>query len=432
MNTRSVSIRGEISALAIIGLLALAVIAVGAILVAGGVVQIPGKSTQPQDTPQPVTPARQPNRSTVIVQVDLGAYVFSENSHGRVILYHGSAKTMDGRSQVTFEVSPGKYMIHACLQNRLASQEIVAVAGKPNDVRIDLRKVDNLLVFIPAGEYEIGHVRGQDGEQVDGNSKRVHLDAFYIERFEVTNLRYRLFVAYVRSTNDYALRSPLEPRNLSRVQALVEEIKAHDGSGGMFNENNQPAVAVDWYGAYHYARWAGLRLPTEAEWEKAASWDPVKQVKTVYPWGDDFDKKLANTSNPDGRTKPVDSYKEGKSYYGCFNMVGNAAEWVDDWYVQDYYKLMADRNPQPPPFVSAEQASSTGQPETRLKVTRGGSGQFMKTGKQFRYTTYARSPVDPLLRNINLGFRCARSATPEEIVREEAKLRDKSTEPAGQ
>jgi formylglycine-generating enzyme required for sulfatase activity len=206
---------------------------------------------------------------------------------------------------------------------------------------------------------------------------------------------------------------------------VIEEVRAEDGSG-MFNEHNQPIVGIDWYAAYHYARWVGLRLPTECEWEKAASWDPWRKVKTTYPWGDQIESSRANVSNPSGRLAPVDAYPSGRSAVGCYNMIGNAAEWVDDWYVEDYYRTMPAKSPQPPAFVSAEEAASSGKAETRLKVMRGGCGNFFHKFRfeQDRFTAYARVPVNPELRNINVGFRCARLATPEEIEREAARQQD--------
>ena len=216
------------------------------------------------------------------------------------------------------------------------------------------------MVLVPAGEFWMG----SDDWGPEKPKHRVYLDTFYIDKYEVTNALYKRFMdAAGRATPAY-------------------------WSDSKFNGSSQPVVGVSWDDADAYCKWAGKRLPTEAEWEKAARGTDGRE----YPWGNQWESFRANSSeSKPGKTTPVGSYPEGVSPYGAHDMAGNASEWVADWYAEDYYKTSPARNPQGP-----------GSGEYRGQ--HGGSWSDRLLGLR----AACRSAAPPDTRDNFSGFRCAR------------------------
>ena len=231
--------------------------------------------------------------------------------------------------------------------------------------RITNPKDGKEMILIPASEFEMG-----EGKE----AHKVYLDAFYVDRYPVTNAEYQKF-----------------------VDATKHAIPEHWSNGRIpSGKENHPVVYVTWQDAVDYARYAGARLPTEAEWEKAASWDDVKKEKRRYPWGNEFDANKCNTSESKiGDTTPVGKYSpQGDSFYGVGDMAGNVWEWCADWYDENYYKNSPERNPQGP---------DSGQ----VRVLRGGSWDI--TQRIARCAYRLRSVPD--CGDYNIGFRCARGSS---------------------
>lgn len=217
------------------------------------------------------------------------------------------------------------------------------------------------MVLVPAGEFIMGDNHG-DGYGREKPSRRVYLDAFYIDKYLVTNDRFRL---------------------AGMTPARTYEDK--------FNGPNQPVVGVTWSQADEYCRKAGKRLPTEAEWEKAARGVDGRK----YPWGNEWlPQKLIWEETGRGKTHPVDRpYHTHESPYGAVDMAGNVWQWVSGWYDENYYGSAPDRNPQGP-------ASG------KTKVLRGGSWWSRET--KYLRVSY-RNHFSPLAMNTFWGFRCAKA-----------------------
>ena len=169
------------------------------------------------------------------------------------------------------------------------------------------------MVLIPAGEFQMG---SSDGDNDERPMHAVHLDAFYMDRYEITNAQYRMFMD---ATGHAA------PRYFNDSK---------------FNQPNQPVVGVSWYDAMAYAKWAGKRLPTEAEWEYAAR-GGLEGKK--YPWGDSIYESKANYDHSIGHTTPVGEYPTNG--YGLYDMTGNVWEWCLDEYKADFYSKSPRTNP---------------------------------------------------------------------------------------
>ncbi len=236
------------------------------------------------------------------------------------------------------------------------------------------------MILIPAGPFTMGSNDGLPNERPE---RQVTLDAYYIDQYEVT---------------------------LSVYQQFLQEAK-YDAPPTWDDEaantvGDRPAVGMNWHGAAAYCKWAGKRLPTEAEWEKAARGPDGRR----YPWGHmqpfvdiaNYNRGIwvseaitlvAVTSGVEGMSVRHGLKYGGRSPYGLAHMAGNAAEWVADWYDREYYQKGLATNPMGP-----------GKGEN--KVIRGGS--WADPPAYLRVT--ARFSAEPEFEDRTIGFRCAMSA----------------------
>ena len=254
------------------------------------------------------------------------------------------------------------------------------------------------MAFIPAGAFSMG----DPGQQDESPSHQVFLDAYWIDRTEVTNRQYSQFLNAAAAETSFC-----QPLSACVLTAAENPDSRLDTKAGRYvvevGYEDHPVTYVTWFGAYSYCEWAGARLPSEAEWEKAARGENGLR----YPWGDTFLAASANfcdrnctfetgrdDQSDDGwpTTAPVGSFPEGASPYGVADMTGNVWEWVNDWYSRDYYRQSPGRNP-------------SGPDDGQQRSVRGGSW-FSAAGE---LRTANRSSWPPNTATKLIGFRCARS-----------------------
>ncbi len=221
----------------------------------------------------------------------------------------------------------------------------------------------------------------------EGPAHMVFLDSYLIDKYEVSN-------------NDYG----------EFIKAKGHPAPAY-WDDPRLNNQRQPVVGVNWHEAKAYCEYRGKRLPTEAEWEKAAR-GPHGHI---YPWGNAFDPNRANFGKKEATSAAVDSYPDGVSYYGVHHMAGNAFEWVSDWYDPSYYsRFETSVNPGGPD--KPLWLGGTGTYVDRLtvgekRVIRGGS--WIAPEATLRTThRFWNHPLNNSY-GVGLGFRCARAAPPE-------------------
>ena len=215
-------------------------------------------------------------------------------------------------------------------------------------------------IRIPAGDFLMGVIRGKENPV-----HTVYLDAFYIDALEVTNAEYRKFV----------------------------EAKGHKPprywNDPKYNADKQPVVGITYSDAQAYCQWVGKRLPTEAEWERAARGPHSR----LFPWGDRFDAQRTNTRETKHRRPlPVGSYPNGDSPEGVLDMSGNVWEWCHDWFDKEYYQQTTMKNP-------------TGPESGKKRVIRGGGWTAPHTDMAHRRGEKPNKTYP------SLGFRCARTAS---------------------
>ena len=233
------------------------------------------------------------------------------------------------------------------------------------------------MVFVPAGTFVMGSEIGREDEKP---VREVYLDAFYIDKYEVTNSEYVEFLnaveGHLARCDGYVCIDTKDEDPRSRIMYQAGRYMVEAGY------EDHPVVHVSWYGAQAYCEYQEKRLPTEAEWEKAARGTDGR----MYPWGDEFDASKANTDYRIGDTMPVGSYPQGISPYGAYDMAGNVWEWVADWYQ---------------PYLSSDYRSAFfGQ---KYKVVRGGSWNHPGYDARCSY----RDIAHPARRILVVGFRCA-------------------------
>lgn len=230
------------------------------------------------------------------------------------------------------------------------------------------------MVWVSDGAFTMGSPDGRAGNQP---SHEVYLNAFYVDQFEVTTARYAKFLEVTGQGQQ------------GFVPQLWRQVN-------LASDGDRPVMGVSWKAADAYCRWAGKRLLTEAEWEKAARGSDGRR----YPWGNaepvftlaNYGQSISGQAYSEG-LRPVGSYEAGKSPYGIYDMAGNVSEWVADWYDEKYYAASPKSNPQGP--VQGTE-----------KAFRGGS--FLNSGPAMKAAS--RESTLPTDESRYVGIRCAQDA----------------------
>lgn len=289
---------------------------------------------------------------------------------------------------------PARVCSRLLLATLVSSVWFAACGPSPTKIGDD----GSAMILIPAGQFQMGGVPEDvedfpDGQLLTFHAERpvhsVTLSAYYIDKYEVTSARYRTFLEAV-ADGGTEWDHPDQPADRGHQPRYVTDD---------LNGDDQPAVGLNWYDAYAYCKWAGKRLPTEAEWEFAARGsDGVLK----YPWGEgdpnaegiwwaNYHPLVGRGADCHRWSAPVGSYPDGVSPFGLMDMSGNAEEWVQDWYSVNYYRLTEGAEDPQGPL------------DGNKKVIKGGSYEAPVHQIRIAMRHYGR-PHD---KGPRIGFRCA-------------------------
>lgn len=242
------------------------------------------------------------------------------------------------------------------------------------------------MVLIPAGEFKM---RNDNGAANERPVHTVYVDAFYMDTHEITNAQYKVFVD---------ANPEWQKENIPEEFHDGVYLRLWEGNAYPTGKADHPVIYVSWYAAMAYAQWAGKRLPTEAEWEKAARGGLIGKA---YPWGDTYDATLANYARYHNAPIAVGRYLPNG--YGLYDMAGNISEWCLDEYDPDFYATSPRENPFPNGTIKAT-LNDFKNVKDKNRVLRGGcwsdNGLFLRVA----YRDWGPQHYTSVFR----GFRCVK------------------------
>lgn len=283
---------------------------------------------------------------------------------------------------------------HECQHSETMSlilqlQQLKTLPPYPITPSTTTREVIADMVKIPEGTFMMGsNVNPQDNARP---RHWVDLDQYWLDRYPVTCGQYRKFI----QAGGYQTRQWWSTAGWKWLQTHPVAHPLYWSESQEWDDH--PVYGVNWYEAEAYANFVGKRLPTEAEWEKAARYHPHSEQATTYPWGEATPKPdHGNLNNQIGQTTPVNAYPEGKSHLGCYDLLGNVWEWTASWF-----------SPYPDFESYPYRGYSEAYFDNQHRVLRGGSWAT----RPYAIESSWRNWYYPHLRQLFAGFRCAKSIT---------------------
>ncbi len=275
------------------------------------------------------------------------------------------------------------------------SEQTQSVSVEQHTPSIPLEKDD--MVLIPAGEFQMG----SDERDAFNDEKPIHtvyVDAFYMDKYPVTNAQFKAFIdenPQWRKPLKWYESGKIDTANILREFHDGEYLKNWNKNDYPRGEDQHPATWVSWYAAMAYSQWMGKRLPTEAEWEKAARGGLIGEK---YPWGSTIDASYLNYDAYIGKTTTVGKYPPNN--YGLYDMIGNVYEWCLDAWNKNFYM----QSPRDNPFSgdSIVQTVNNFTDIRSFRIMRGGSCVSIPQNVRVAY----RSRNTPKYTCFSIGFRC--------------------------
>jgi serine/threonine protein kinase/formylglycine-generating enzyme required for sulfatase activity len=313
-----------------------------------------------------------------------------EQEDGTFALQKPEERQVANTQLETIDLQPGRWQIEVSRADGQRIHQFPAKLERLEDLRVELpvtpEDVPEGMVLVPVGTF----IQGEDGILEDEEPQHeVQMSAYLIDRCEVSVTEYKEFLNWWESASE-------EDRQRCCYDGFMSEYDDGNRTPKFWNDQDKPnhqqwpVFGVDWFDAYCYAKWRGKRLPTEAEWEKAARGVDGR----TYPWGNsDPDPQWCSFNDLlDKGMQPVNSMTEGVSPYGCLHLAGNAREWVFDFYDPDFY----EDSPGPDPVNTTESPT---------RVLRGGG----RLDWRLELRCANRLRHSPMFADHFSGFRCAKS-----------------------
>ncbi len=341
-----------------------------------------------EDDPIEIQSVNPPDRSSILT--DATITISFNNSPDNLTVSQGEVNRSGNTVTISGPFNLGELELELTWEggNRQLSYTVEA--------QVEVGKVPEGMALIPEGEFQMASLSGEAGN-VEEPGHAIYLDAFYIDIYEVTNAAYKKFI----DANPEWHKDQIDS-------------KYHDGnylanwSDNSFPSNraNHPVASVSWFAAVAYAQWVGKRLPTEAEWEKAARGGVDGQK---YPWGNSIDETEANYTlniGLTGSTTPVGDFPANG--FGLYDMIGNVLEWCLDKYDRNYY----DDPPKSNPIGGTESVVVILDNYLNIDTSRSiRGGSWVESGQPRISITYRRGNEAARTSHL-IGFRCAKSVNP--------------------